>query len=150
MTRMAPKRTAAWASKKPSRCKNRVLYNNCPITCDSCPSMTPSAEPTSSTSTTLPCCGSLLGTMDDVERKINSMNLTISNMNLTINSMEMTINNMAQEMQEMKETMNTMLKYLVDAGGSSLGFYTVGYAFAWEETGPPTGARRSLGRRTSF
>lgn len=35
-----------------------------------------------------------------------------------------------------KNLQNTMLKNLLDACGASLGFYTVGYAFAWGGSAP--------------
>ena len=36
----------------------------------------------------------------------------------------------------LKNLQNTMLKNLLDACGAALGFYTVGYAFAWGSTSP--------------
>ena len=46
-----------------------------------------------------------------------------------------------------KNLQNTMLKNLLDACGASLGFYTVGYAFAW---GSSEGGTSFIGTENFF
>lgn len=49
-----------------------------------------------------------------------------------------------------KNLQNTMLKNLLDACGASLGFYTVGYAFAWGESDGGEGATTFIGTQNFF
>lgn len=48
----------------------------------------------------------------------------------------------------LKNLQNTMLKNLLDACGAALGFYTVGYAFAWGSTYPGYGGDGTNDRLT--
>lgn len=49
----------------------------------------------------------------------------------------------------MKNLQNTMLKNLLDACGASLGFYTVGYAFAWGGSGRGNNGNNDGGETTT-